>query len=73
MSRDSPEQTDAHLAAGGETAEPEPLLALDVSQHEGEVLAHLSLGDSTHTRHTRTKDTTEGFTAALTNDLVLKT
>lgn len=40
-----PEQTYADPAALGESAETKPLLAVDVRQHKGEILPHLTLGD----------------------------
>lgn len=50
-----PEQTDADTAAGSESAEAKPLLALDVRQHKGKVLAHLTLGnpENSHRTHAR--------------------
>lgn len=50
-----PEQTDADAAAGRESTETKPLLALDVRQHKGKVLAHLTLGnpENSHRTHAR--------------------
>lgn len=40
-----PEQTYADPAALGESTETKPLFAVDVRQHKGEILPHLTLGD----------------------------
>lgn len=45
----SPQDAQAHLPAGREPAEPEPLLALDVCQDKGKVLSDLI------SRHSRTQ------------------
>ena len=53
-----PEQTDADTAAGSESAEAKPLLALDVRQHKGKVLAHLTLGNPGKRTHTYGRERT---------------
>lgn len=41
-----PEKTYADSASLSKTTEPEPLLAIDIGQHKGEVLSNMTLGNS---------------------------